>query len=117
MTTQGATGDLFVAPLDRPRNQKRVATAISGLVQWSANGRELFYHRTSADGMALYALPIDPATGDAAGPEQLLFRRVGGVTWSAAPDGSRFLLSIENGAPQRTHIELALDWTKLPRAK
>jgi Tol biopolymer transport system component len=117
VTTQGGTGDLFVAPLDRPRNQKRLATAISGLVQWSANGRELFYHRTSPDGMAVYALPFDPTTGAAAGPEQLLFRRVGGVTWSAAPDGSRFLLSIENGAPQRTRIELGLDWTKLPRAK
>ncbi len=115
--TVGGSGDLFVAPFDRPRNQKRLATAIDGLVQWSANGRELLYHRTSADGMAVYALPFDPATGAAAGPEQLLFRRVGGVTWSAAPDGSRFLFSIENGAPQRMHIEVALDWTKLPRAK
>ena len=67
VSTQGGPGDLFVAPFDRPRNQKRVATAVDGLVQWSANGRELFYHRTSADGMAVYALPFDPATGAAAG--------------------------------------------------
>ena len=117
MSTQGGSGDLFVAPFERPRNQKRVATAIGGAAHWSANGRELFFNRASPDGMALYTVPIDPATGAAAGPEQLLFRRVGGVTWSASPDGARFLLSIEAGAPQRMHIEVALDWTKLPRAK
>jgi len=113
----GGPGDLYVAPIDRPRNQKRIATGTTGTAQWSASGRELFFQRRDTDGMAIFVLPIDPATGAAVGPEQLLFRRVGGATWGAAPDGSRFLLSIEEGVPQRTRIELGLDWTKLPRAK
>ncbi len=112
-----AVGDLFVAPLDRPRSQKRVATAVLGNTQWAANGRELLFSRNSADGMALFAVPIDPATGVAAGPEQRLFGVAGGVTWSASPDGSRFLLSIENGPRQRMHVEVALDWTRLPQGK
>ncbi len=107
--------DLYVAPFDRPRNQKRVVSGIDDAAQWSANGRELVYLREAPGGLTCYALPIDPATGTVAGPERVLFTRPGIVAWTPARDGSRFLLSVEDGPPQRVHVELALDWTKLPR--
>ncbi len=111
--TLRSNSDLHVAPVDRARQQRRVAANLGKAISWSGN--ELLFDRSEGEGQAILALPMDRTSSASAGPERVLFRRGDMIAWSVSRDGQRFLLSLRKATPSRTYLELALDWTKLPR--
>ena len=84
--------------------------------QWSADGRELFFH----DGQAMAVVRVDPGARPVRGAPQRLFDarpfagRLGPV-YSVSPDGQRFLLIREeperDSAAARRSLLVVQHWT------
>jgi len=112
-----SNADLHVSPIERPLDERRIATGVAGAPRWAADGRELLFARSDAEVGSLHAIPMDPATGMPTGPERLLFKSSDVIGWAVSGDGQRILGSLQTGRPEPARLEIALDWTKLPRAE
>jgi Tol biopolymer transport system component len=88
---------VYVTSFPEPRDRWRVSPERGDDPQWRRDGRELFYIDR---GQTLVAVPIDPQSGQAAGPATPLFRAVFdtmgrslGRAYAPSPDGQRFLVN------------------------
>jgi Tol biopolymer transport system component len=110
---EGAARHVYVSTFPAVAERWRVSPAYGSDPQWRADGRELYYVDRE---QTLVAVPIDPATGAPAGPQQPLFRatfeksglRIGRA-YAPAPDGSRFLVNEVLRDPQYP-LWTALNW-------
>jgi Tol biopolymer transport system component len=89
---------------------------------WSADGRELFWYRSSGDDVEIMAAAVRTGPTFTYDPPKVLFRRRGGAwapqlnfySFAPSPDGQRFLLPLyANDARFRLH--LVTNWRRLLR--
>jgi Tol biopolymer transport system component len=110
---EGSARHVYVSTFPAAGERWRVSPARGSDPQWRADGRELYYIDRE---QTLVAVPIDPATGAPAGPQQPLFRATFdksgvrlGRAYAPAPDGSRFLVNEVLRDPQYP-LWAALNW-------
>lgn len=110
-----ATGtfDVFVRPLDGTGGRRQVSSDGGDQPRFTKGGRELVYRK----GSAMYAVPFDPANGEAGTPT-LLFRVPDAgrtsqgrtVGYDVTPDGARFLLVAPIDRLEATPNVVVLNW-------
>lgn len=102
--------EIFVTPLDGSRPKQQVTTGGAAEVQWSRDGRELFYRNNGS----LWALPISTAPLAVGQPRELFADRfvsdsVGLPNYDVAPDG-RFLMLRPTGQVPSPELRVVLNW-------
>ncbi|AMW06279.1 hypothetical protein GEMMAAP_18830 [Gemmatimonas phototrophica] len=107
------TFDVFVRALDGSGGRRQVSANGGDQPRFTKGGRELVYRK----GSAVYAVPFEPASGEAGAPV-LLFRLADAgrtsqgrtVGYDVAPDGSRFLLVTPIERLEATPNVVVLNW-------
>ncbi len=107
------TSDVFVRALNGSGGRRQVSANGGDQPRFTKGGRELVYRK----GSAVYAMPFDPASGEAGEPV-LLFRAAdAGRTsqgrtagYDVTPDGSRFLLVTPIDRLEATPNVVVLNW-------
>ena len=107
------TFDVFVRALDGSGGRRQVSADGGDQPRFTKGGRELVYRK----GSAVYAVPFDPASGEAGTPV-LLFRVADAgrtsqgrtVGYDVTPDGSRFLLVAPIERLEATPTVVVLNW-------
>jgi serine/threonine-protein kinase len=104
VSNESGGDDVYVATFPSLGGKQKVSSAGGVQPVWSRDGRELFYFQ----GNRLMSVAVD---GDTFGrPEPLFtFDRAAGTGYDVSPDGSRFLMIREEGAPL-TEIQIVLNW-------
>jgi len=106
---------LYVTSFPRPGRKWQVSVEEGLFASWSADGKEILYHGSSAQ---LIAVPVREKDGGlelgAARPLFKLpappsFSPYNSVEWTAAPDHGRFLVRVR-GATPRALVDLVLNW-------
>jgi len=106
---------LYVTSFPRPGRKWQVSVEEGLFASWSADGKEIVYHGSSAQ---LFAVPVRERGGGlelgAARPLLKLqsppsFSPYNSVEWTAPPDHGRFLVRVR-GATPRALVDLVLDW-------
>jgi serine/threonine-protein kinase len=92
--------------------------------RWAPSGRELFY--LSQDGSHLLSVDFDPDNIDNMGVERILLKDVrfpAPDVWGeyryydVTPDGQRFIVLLEDLAPERTRMVVVLNWLEELKSK
>ena len=117
VSTEAGLPEVFVAPVDRAGERKRISVGGGTTPRWRRDGRELFY--ASPDGREIVGVPIQPGPTFRAGiPERLFalgaatgarFSRLN-ILYEVTPDGQRFLINVPAGEPSSSRITVVLNW-------
>jgi serine/threonine-protein kinase len=116
VASTGDVPEIVVGPAGNPERRWPVAER-GRFPAWSANGRELLFFEAAA----IHAVPIDPATGQAAGRARKVVDLPPGVSVDSTEpggDGQRFLARerVDEAAP-RVDIRIVLNWLEELRDK
>ena len=102
--------EIFVQPFPGPGRSWQISTTGGTGAQWRGDGREIFY---LAPDNRLMAVPvtIDAKTSAAdAGNPVALFALRPGATYTATPDGRRFLINTPTDAATASPITVVVNW-------
>jgi hypothetical protein len=86
--------EVYVQATPTNGTRYQISTAGGTLPQWRRDGKEIFY--VSAD-QRLMAVPVKTGGAFEPGTPEKLFSYAGASTYSAAPDGQRFLVNMPAG--------------------
>ncbi len=110
---EGRRPEVFVKRVDGVSGRRQVSSDGGDQPLWTKGGREIVYRR----GNGVYAVSFDPLSGEAGTPELLFSKpdvgRSGGQRthgYDVAPDGSRFVMVLEEGRPNRLPAVVVLNW-------
>jgi serine/threonine protein kinase len=117
VSTEAGPPEVYVAPVDRPRERTRISNGGGTTPRWRRDGTELFY--ATPDGRAILRVPVQPGPLLKAGTPSVLFglppstaarlaRR--NVVYDVTPDGQRFLINVPAEEPSSSRITVVLNW-------
>jgi Tol biopolymer transport system component len=115
VSDESGRGEVYVTAFPVPGQKQRVSTEGGMRPQWRGDGRELFYR--GLDG-SLVAVEVDAAgEGLVIGRTERLFQMPPGPsqapTYSAMPDGQRFLVVTPRGTDASNPLAVVLNWPRL----
>ena len=117
VSTEAGPPEIYVAPLERPKDRTRISIDGGTTPRWNRDGTELFY--ASPDGRTIMRVPIQlgatlkagiPArlfTITAAGAAQFARRN---IVYDVTPNGQRFLINVPAEEPSSSRITVVLNW-------
>ncbi len=110
---EGRRPEVFVKRVDGVPGRRQVSSDGGDQPLWTKGGREIVYRR----GNGVYAVSFDPLSGEAGTPVLLFSKpdvgRSGGQRthgYDVTPDGSRFVMVLEEGRPNRLPAVVVLNW-------
>ncbi|MEX2178144.1 MAG: protein kinase, partial [Gemmatimonadaceae bacterium] len=97
----GDRGNVFIASADGSGGRRQVSVDGGSQPRWTRDGREIVYRR----GEAMFAVAVDPATGDVGRPVELFSRRqfnldVATFGYDVSSDGNRFVMAVPVTRPE-----------------
>ena len=106
VSNESRRNEVYVQPYPGPGERHQISTNGGQQPAWSPNGQELFYVQPGPPGGALTLMSVKVETGQAfrAGTPEALFESsdlwaAWGRSYDVAPDGQRFLLTLNKQAP------------------
>jgi eukaryotic-like serine/threonine-protein kinase len=110
-SNESGHNEVYVGSFPEARAKYQISNGGGADVHWSADGRELFYRGENA---MLVSVPVQTGTGFEPGIPKPLFRiPPGTVSLLPAPDGKRFLISIQDESTEESALEVILNWPEL----
>lgn len=96
--------EVYVRPFETSQQPMRISTDGGTKPRWRADGKELFF---LAPNGKLMAVPIEP--GGSFGAPRMLFQASNAIDFEPAPDGSRFLVQLEEPSLDPP-VHLLMNW-------
>jgi serine/threonine protein kinase len=116
-STEAGSPEVYVAPVGKAGERKRISTAGGTSPRWRRDGTELYY--AAPDGLAMFRVPIRLGpTIDAGAPTRLFainastaarFSRRN-IVYDVTPDGQRFLINLVAEDPSSSRVTVVLNW-------
>jgi Tol biopolymer transport system component len=104
--------EVYVQPFPGPGPRTRVSFDGGHDPCWARGGKELLYQRDETGGGSVIAVPVTIGERFTPGTPRTLFHRPGLVSFSAAVDGDRILVSANAEGAVPPSLALTLDWPR-----
>jgi eukaryotic-like serine/threonine-protein kinase len=123
VSTESGSPEVYVAPLDRPSERRRVSIGGGTTPQWRRDGKELVYAAADNRALMTVSLELDP-TFSAGRPKRLVSFGAAPATrnsrknmvYAMSPDGQQLLVGLPTADPGSSRITVVLNWAAgLPR--
>ncbi len=110
-STETGQREVFVTSFPTVGRRTRLSTSGGQTPIWTRGGRELLFVAPEGRDASVMSVPVESGAAFTAGAPRALVTRRGLVSFSAAQDGERLLLSVESGETPPPYIGLTLNWT------
>jgi len=115
---ESGRGEIYVTPFPGPGRRWQVSQNSGTWLQWSSDGREIFFQEESGE---LMVVQVDGSgeTFTVGGTDDVMPLGGGslsGIMFSIAPDGQRILAGTTNDGVQEDSLDLVIGWRPEPGA-